>query len=168
MKKPSFIQRLTGATDYDEYEEYDDFYEEETPEMREDIEKIADAGAEPDMWEDDVHEPEEGELPIDMYETDDAIVINTLVAGVDPSDLEISITRDKVTIRGSRLAPEHVADEEFMHRELFWGSFARTVELPDEVVIDESEAKEQHGLLRITLPRLDKHRSTRLPVKTTK
>ncbi|MCA9354318.1 MAG: Hsp20/alpha crystallin family protein, partial [Candidatus Kaiserbacteria bacterium] len=54
----------------------------------------------------------------------------------------------------------------YFHRELFWGSFSRTLLLPEEVAIDEAEAQEKHGLLEIRLPKLDKHRSTQLKVRT--
>lgn len=168
MKAPSFLQRLTGNTN--DYDTYDDEYDEMEEELhtREDIRRVANAGAHPEtMWE-EPDTDEEGELPIDMYETDDAIILNALVAGVKPSDLEISITRDSITVRGARFMPEHVPDDAFTHKELFWGSFSRTVELPDEVVIDEAEAHESHGLLHIILPRLDKNRSARLSIKSLK
>jgi HSP20 family protein len=101
-----------------------------------------------------------------MYQTSDAIVIRALVAGVSPGELEISITRDMVTIRGAREEFQEVHDDGYFHRELFWGSFSRTLVLPEEVAIDEAEAQEKHGLLEIKLPKLDKHRSTQLKVRS--
>jgi len=88
------------------------------------------------------------------------------VAGVSPSDLDISITRDMVTIKGMREEFQEAADDNYYHRELFWGSFSRTLLLPEEVVIDEADAQEKHGLLEIRLPKLDKNRSTQLRVKS--
>jgi HSP20 family protein len=101
-----------------------------------------------------------------MFQTNDAIVIRALVAGVSPDALEISITRDMVTIRGVREEYQEAHDDNYYHRELFWGSFARTLLLPEEVAIDEAVAQEKHGLLEIRLPKLDKHRSTQLKVRT--
>jgi HSP20 family protein len=101
-----------------------------------------------------------------MYQTNDAIIIKALVAGVSPADLDISITRDMVTLRGIREEYQETNDDNYFHRELFWGSFARTLVLPEEVVIDEAEAQEKHGLLEIRLPKLDKHRSTQLKVRS--
>ena len=115
------------------------------------------------LAEDDV---EEGELPVDMYHTADAIIIRALVAGVRPSDLDVAITRDMVTINGAREEPAEVDDEFYFHRELFWGRFSRKILLPEEVIIDEAEAKEKHGLLEIVLPKLDKERSTQIKVKS--
>ena len=168
MKKPSFLDRLTGGGQADEYDrilddnhqfgEDDDLAVQEQPYQQE----------EEDTWEPAAGggSSQDGELPVDMYQTDDAIVIRALVAGVSPNDLEISITRDMVTIRGIREELQETHDDNYYHRELFWGSFSRTLVLPEEVAIDEAEAQEKHGLLEIKLPKLDKHRSTQLRVKS--
>ncbi len=163
MKKPSFLERLTGAVpakEYDRILDSDHEFGEEDEGYAED-----DEGS----WEDDpeqAHTPQEGELPVDMYQTNDAIVIRALVAGVSPNDLDISITRDMVTIRGRRDEYQESADDNYYHRELFWGGFTRTLLLPEEVIIDEADAQEKHGLLEIRLPKLDKNRSTQLRVKS--
>jgi HSP20 family protein len=163
MKKPSFLERLTGAVKTDKY---DDVLDEEH-EFGEDDEKGE--GYENDSeWhgqEGPDDEPQEGELPVDMFQTNDAIVIRALVAGVSPDDLDIAITRDMVTIKGSREEYREAANDDYYHRELFWGSFSRTLVLPEEVMIDEAEAQEKHGLLEIRLPKVDKGRSARLKVK---
>jgi len=162
IKKPSFLERLTGTEAYDADEfEHDDMYQEE---------ELDDASMESgDEWDDTPEQEEvEGELPIDMFQTDDAIVIRALVAGVKPGDLDIAITRDMVTIKGQREEMQEVPDDKYFHRELFWGSFARTILLPDEILIDEAEAQEKHGLLEISLPRVDKDRATKLNVKVGK
>lgn len=165
MKKPTFLERLTGAVQADKYDDV--------------LDESHEFGAEDDVavshYEDDGNwndagahheEPQEGELPVDMYHTGDAIVIRALVAGVSPDDLDIAITRDMVTIKGRREEYQEVGDEDYYHRELFWGSFSRTLLLPEEVLIDEAEAQEKHGMLEIKLPKVDKERSTRLKVRT--
>jgi HSP20 family molecular chaperone IbpA len=167
MKKPSFLERLTGSVPAEEYDRILDSNhqfgaDEEGEEGEYDDEHE-------DPWEDDpdqAHSPQEGELPVDMYQTNDAIVIRALVAGVSPNDLDIAITRDMVTIRGRREEFQESADDNYYHRELFWGSFTRTLLLPEEVIIDEADAQEKHGLLEIRLPKLDKNRSTQLRVKS--
>lgn len=167
MKKPSFLERLTGAVPANDYDRILDedhrFGDEET----EDVEQYDQQG-EQDWDEESDVEPsqQEGELPVDMYQTNDAIIIKALVAGVSPGDLDISITRDMVTIRGVREEYQETNDDNYYHRELFWGGFTRTLVLPEEVVIDEAEAQEKHGLLEIRLPKLDKHRSTQLKVRS--
>jgi HSP20 family protein len=154
MKKPSFLERLTGSVKLETQDDgfSDSQLEHETPDTSEEW-----GGSD---------EAQDGELPVDMYQTRDAIVIRALVAGVNPEDLNISITRDMVTLKGLREEVREVADEDYYHRELFWGSFSRSIVLPEEIVIDEAEAREKHGLLEIVLPKLDKGRSARLTVKS--
>ena len=88
-----------------------------------------------------------------------------MVAGVKPEDLDISITRDMVTIKGKRETERFINEEDYYHKELYWGSFSRTIMLPSEVDVEESEAIEKHGLLILRLPKIDKSRQTRLKVK---
>jgi HSP20 family protein len=165
MKKPSFLDRLTGNT---QAKEYDRILDDDHQFGEDDNLAVDDNYQEEEEWAEETlnTNPQDGELPVDMYQTDDTIVIRALVAGVSPNDLEISITRDMVTIRGVREEFQEVHDDGYFHRELFWGSFSRTLVLPEEVAIDEAEAQEKHGLLEIKLPKLDKHRSTQLRVKT--
>lgn len=166
MKKPSFLERLTGSVNTDEYDEVlgDEhvFGENDEVEREED----GDFDDESEWHDDGGHEPQEGELPVDMYQTGDAIVIRALVAGVSPDDLDIAITRDMVTIKGMREEYQESSDDDYYHRELFWGSFSRTLLLPEEILIDEADAQEKHGLLEIRLPKVDKDRSTKLSVKS--
>jgi HSP20 family protein len=164
MKKPSFLERLTGG----QSDDYDRILDDEHQFGEEDDLAVEDDMEEEESWqeEDDNSTPQDGELPVDMYQTDDSIVIRALVAGVSPNELEISITRDMVTIKGLREEYQEAHDDGYFHRELFWGSFSRTLLLPEEVAIDEAEAQEKHGLLEIKLPKLDKHRTTQLKVRT--
>ena len=90
-----------------------------------------------------------------------------MVAGVRPEDLDIAITRDMVTIKGTREAANEVTEDNFFFKELYWGSFTRTIVLPQEIEVEEAEAVEKHGLLIIRLPKVDKGRQTKLRVKTT-
>ncbi len=164
MKKPSFLERLTGSVSADKY---DDVLDEDHA-FGEDDAQEGGHYSDDSEWhgqEGPDDEQQDGELPVDMFQTGDAIVIRALVAGVSPDDLDIAITRDMVTIKGSREEYREASDDDYYHRELFWGSFSRTLLLPEEVIIDEAEAHEKHGLLEIRLPKVDKGRSTRLKVK---
>lgn len=168
--KQSFFQRLTGAVDVDD--EYTDDFEDEAPAPRRrgavrhqdeyDIgEPIADNNGE--WFEEDATE---GQLTVDVFQTPDEIVIKSIVAGVRPEDLDVSITRDMVTIRGSREEHKEVSEDNYFHKELYWGQFSRTVLLPAEVEVEEAQAQEKHGLLEIRLPKVDKEKQTKLRVKT--
>ncbi|MEI6843479.1 MAG: Hsp20/alpha crystallin family protein [bacterium] len=151
--KRSFFEKLTGAGRDDDTE-----IEEETPSRLPTRDALADGA-----WFDD--EQEEGQLTVDVYQTPTEIVIKSMVAGVKPEDLDISITRDMVTIKGKRETERMIQDEDYFHRELYWGSFSRTIMLPAEIEVEEAEAIEKYGLLILKLPKIDKNKQTRLKVK---
>jgi HSP20 family protein len=163
IKKPSFLERITGSVKLDTSND-DGFSDHESLDDTE-ID-IHDEHDQSEWQQQNTEDDEDGELPVDMYQTRDSIVIRALVAGVSPDDLNISITRDMVTLKGQREEVQEAPDEDYYHRELFWGSFSRSIVLPEEIIIDEAEAREKHGLLEIILPKLDKGRSARLTVKT--
>lgn len=110
-------------------------------------------------------EQSDGQLPVDVYQTANELVIRTFVAGVRPDELNVSISRDMVVIEGQREERDSVSDADSFTRELFWGSFSRTILLPQEIDVDNSAASAKDGLLTIILPKLDKARQTKLRVK---
>jgi HSP20 family protein len=145
--KRSFFDRITGSVSMPE----------------EDMEFEVKDSLPEEKWMD--IPPEEGELSVDVFQNSSEIVIKAMVAGVRPEDLDISISRDVVTIKGKREGERTISDEDFFHKELYWGTFSRTVVLPQEIDVDAADAVEKHGLLIIKLPKLDKNRQTRLKVK---
>lgn len=127
------------------------------------------AAQEPTVIPPRAQEPEEvpeGELSVDVYQTATHIVIKAMIAGVKPEDLDVSITRDMVTIRGKREQHTEGGTSDFFFQELYWGAFSRTIVLPQEVEIEEAEAVEKHGLLIIRLPKMDKGRQAKLKVRS--
>ena len=113
-----------------------------------------------------LEEPTDGELSVDVYQTQSHIVVKAMIAGVRPEDLDVTITRDMVTIRGKREQHTEGTTGDFFFQELYWGSFSRTIVLPQEVEVEEAEAVEKHGLLIIRLPKLDKGRQAKLKVRS--
>lgn len=106
-----------------------------------------------------------GRLLIDLYEAEGNLVIQAMIAGVTPENLQISITRERVSIRGKREMPKD-QPEEYHVNELYWGAFERVIDLPYEVDADNAEAVEKYGLLIIRLPKLDTNRTQELRVKS--
>ncbi len=167
MKKKSFFERLTGGVSASDY----DYEEEETTEEVEiaaPSKKLIPKGGSPSNsnigWIED--DGNIGQLTVDVYQTPNEIIIKTLVAGVKRDDLDISLSRDMVTIKGKREADKAVEEDDYFHRELYWGSFSRTVLLPHEVDVKGAEATENNGMLTIRLPKIDKDRQTKLRVKS--
>lgn len=149
----SFFSRLSGSTE----DQYDDFLDDERPAVRTSRDKA------PQAWQE---EETGGELAVDVYQNPDSIVIKALIAGVQPSSIDISLTREMVTISGTREEEHEVEDHDFFHRELFWGSFSRTIILPEEVDVDHAEASEKHGVLMIRLPKINKAKETKVKVRS--
>ncbi|MBI3631984.1 MAG: Hsp20/alpha crystallin family protein [Candidatus Vogelbacteria bacterium] len=108
----------------------------------------------------------EAQLAVDVYQTPTEIIVISMIAGVKSEDLDISITREMVSIKAKREEPEAPEKEKYVYKELFWGSFGRTVVLPDEVDAENSEAIEKHGLLIIRMPKINKNQSKSLKVKS--
>ncbi len=111
-------------------------------------------------------ENEEAELTVDVYQTASDIVIQAMVAGVKPEDLELTIARDMVTIRGKRGDNRNIDDDNYFTKELYWGKFSRTILLPQEIEPEEVEATEKHGLLTIKLQKVDKEKKNVIRVKS--
>jgi len=168
MKKRSIFDRLAGTVPLDEYDYDDDVPV--RPQVRQSapVQPIRHAAPAPQPIHQQHHiveEESEGQLPVDVYQTTNEIVIRTFVAGVRPDDLNVSISRDMVVIEGSRDERDQLPDSDYFTRELFWGSFSRTILLPQEIDVDMASAGSKDGLLSIILPKLDKTRQTKLKVK---
>lgn len=186
-KKKTLIERLTGAIHLDEEEDFD--FEEEAPQQRKQIhhsgyqaqysnqnqyaspeiqttKHVHFAHSTPSALYDDDATEDVGELSVDVINSSDSIVVKAMIAGVKPADVDVDITRDSLTLKATRQDEHEIDDDKFHLRELYWGTFARTISLPEEVDVDLAEAKEKHGLLVITLPKLDKHRKAKLQIKS--
>ena len=98
----------------------------------------------------------DGQLTVDVYQTDDDIVIQSTIAGVDQNDIDIAVTNDMVTIKGRRTMPEKIKSSDYYYQELFWGPFSRSIILPEDVDADSARASMKNGLLTIRLPKLAK------------
>ncbi len=107
------------------------------------------SGAGVDAWMNDARE---GELAVDVFQTDDAVVIQAAIAGVRSEDIAIDIQNDIVTIRGMRLAPANVPPDRYLYKECFWGPFSRTIILPFGVRSEDADAVFQNGILTLKLP----------------
>jgi HSP20 family protein len=149
--KRTFFERLTGAVPIEEENIMDE--DTQAPSLK----------SNGNAWA--AEDQAEGQLMVDVYQTPSEIIIKTIVAGVRPEDLDISVTRDMVTVRGKREAERMINDGDYFHKELYWGSFSRSIVLPQEVDVEEAEANERHGLLTISLPKLNKDKQTKLKVK---
>jgi len=151
-KKRSFFEKLTGSVKANE----------EEPDVKKITVKSEDKNG--NGWIEE--ENEEAELTVDVYQTPTEIIVQTMIAGVKPEDLELTIARDMLTIRGKREESKIIDEENYFTKELYWGSFSRTILLPQEVEPEETEAIEKHGLLTIKLEKIDKEKRTNVKIKS--
>ena len=108
---------------------------------------------------------EEGQLAIDVYQSKDAIIVKSTIAGVKPDDIDISINNDLLTIRGTRKMDEQISTEDYFYQECYWGSFSRSIILPVEVKPDQIEATIENGVLTIFLPKAQTAKQIEVKIK---
>ena len=114
----------------------------------------------PENWH---TEHQDGQLAVDVAQTDKEVIIVSTMAGALVDKIAVYLHNDLLTIRGERLSPfSHIGQVEFFHQECFWGKFSRTVVLPVDVKSDLAQAEYRNGILTIRIPkqRID----TQIPV----
>jgi len=104
-------------------------------------------------------------LAVDVYETDEDIVVKSAIPGIKPEDLNISVTGDTLTIRGESKAEEEVKEENYIRRECRYGSFCRSLTIPTTIVADETKAEFENGVLTLTLPKAEEVKPKAIKVK---
>ena len=107
---------------------------------------------------------QEGQLTIDVYQTEDELVIRSAIAGVKAEDLDILIEGDVLTIKGSRQKPFEEKSDYFI-QECYWGPFSREVILPVEADPSRVEALMNEGILTIKLPKIEREKKRKITVK---
>ncbi len=103
---------------------------------------------------------------VDIYETDDAIVVMTNIVGADPAEIEVSVTDDKLTIAGESRLGLDIPESAFLRRERRFGRFSRTVTIPRPVKAEEASAKYKGGVLTITLPKVERARVKKVEIES--
>lgn len=182
-QKRSFFERLTGARELDQsplyQEESVSIYsqEEETPLQMNTEPTYAREAVEEPTWSTPSYsaatpvggsmadDNAEGQLTIDVYQTDNDIVIKSTIAGVKPEDLDVSINNDMVTVKGERKNEEIVENGNYYYQECYWGSFSRSVLLPVDVIPEKADAALKNGILTIRLPKADTTKTKKIQVR---
>ena len=100
-----------------------------------------------DEWDEDDNVP--GQLAVDVYETKDKLYVKARTAGVNKHDLDVSISDNQLTIRGTLSSGAEEGVENYFLQECYWGEFSRTIALPVPVKEDEIEAVLKDGVLTI-------------------
>ena len=147
-EKKSFFEKLTGS-------------------MPENADYEEDGGYNPsnaDIGRENISD-EEGQLAVDVFQGENEVIIQSIVAGEKPDDLDISINKDSVTIRGKRESNRLTEKKDAVCQELYWGGFSRTISLSDEIDAENSEASTKNGILTIHLPLARKIQTKKIRVQ---
>ncbi len=110
-------------------------------------------------------ELERGELPVDMYQTANDVVIKAALPGVKPEEMDISITGDMLTIKGEHKEDQERKQEDYFYKEHRYGTFSRSIPLPVRVKSDKAEALFDNGVLTLTLPKAEEVKPKQIKVK---
>jgi HSP20 family protein len=106
------------------------------------------------------------ELAVDVYETDQEVVVRTAVPGARPEDLDITVMGDTLTIKCQTEEDPEVKNEQYIRREMHCGAFSRSVTLPSGLEPDKAEATFEAGVLTLTIPKAEEIQPKIIPVKT--
>lgn len=146
--------------------------EEETEEEKKEMlmEKVGEKTKE--VWEKEKEEKEkwpsfsgeaEGQLAIDVYQTEGDLVVQSAIAGVRPENLDIALEKDILTIKGIREKPFN-EEGDYFSQECYWGSFSREIILPAEVDPNQATAKMKEGVLTIRIPKILREKKRKVVV----
>ena len=104
-------------------------------------------------------------VPLDVYETDDELVVKASLPGVKPEDVDVSITGDTLTIKGEFKSDEETKKPSYYRQERRYGSFHRALTLPTQVESARAEAVFEHGVLTLTMPKAEAVKPKTIKVK---
>lgn len=96
---------------------------------------------------------QDGELVVDVFETNADFVVSAAIAGVQIKDLDISLEKDMMIIKGNRCDPNEHPEKKYFYQECYWGPFSRKIILPENVDIDQADAQMDKGILTIKIPK---------------
>ena len=107
----------------------------------------------------------EGQLAIDVYQTEKELVIQSAIAGIKLKDLDISIEKDKLTVKGKREKPIENEKTNYFYQECYWGPFSREIILPVEIDPSRTKASFKEGILTIRMPKIEREKKKKIEVK---
>jgi HSP20 family protein len=115
----------------------------------------------PRLW------PRDGawELPIDMHQTANDVIVKVSLPGFKPEEVDISVTGDTLTMKGTHTEEQEVKEENYLYKERRHGTFSRSVLIPVQVKSDKAEAVFEDGILTLTLPKAEEVKPKQIKVK---
>ena len=108
---------------------------------------------------------EGADMPVDMYQTDDSVVVKASVPGIKPEEVEVTITGDTLTIKGETRTEEEVKKDNYFRQEISYGAFHRSILLPSSLQTDKAEATFENGILTLTIPKAEETKPRQIKIK---
>ena len=105
--------------------------------------------------------------PVDLSETKDALIVKAEVPGMDPKEIEVSMTGDLLTIKGEKKQRTEEKDENYHRIETRYGAFSRMIRLPVAVDSEKISATYEKGVLKLTLTKKEESKPKQIEIKTT-
>ncbi len=107
----------------------------------------------------------EGQLVVDVYETDKEIVIQSAIAGIKINQIDISLENDIIIIKGERENPCKDKERSYFLKECYWGPFSKEIILPREIDTSRIDAKIKDGILTIRMPKIERAKSKKIEIE---
>lgn len=107
-------------------------------------------------------------FPTDLFETDDHVVVKAVLPGINPDEVEISVTEGVLTIKGEAKYDQKTERDNYYRREIRYGTFSRSIPLPTRVNHEQAEADFHNGMLTVSLPKAEEVRPKMIKVKARK
>jgi len=105
------------------------------------------------------------DLPLDMYQTDNDVVVKAAIPGVNPDEVDISIAGDNLTIRGEHKDEHEAKEQDYFYKESCYGSFSRSVLIPVAIDSEKAEATFENGVMTLTIPKAEPAKTKQIKVK---
>ncbi len=106
-----------------------------------------------------------GVIDLDLYQTDNDVVVEASIPGIDPDDINISVAGEVLTIKGEVKNETESKNADYHIKERRYGSFSRSISLPTQVVADKANAEFKNGILKLTLPKAEEVKPKTITVK---
>ena len=105
-----------------------------------------------------------GQLTVDIYHTQNDIVVESAIAGANPEDIDVNVSPESISIKGLRKRELEGPDAEYLHQECYWGKFTRSIILPEEVDPESASVKFKNGILSVRMPKTNRKKTRKLQV----
>jgi len=110
---------------------------------------------------------QDGELVVDVYETSSDFVVLAVIAGIQIKDIDISLEKDMMIIKGNRQVPcNDENNKKYFYQECYWGPFSRKIVLPENINIDDADAQMDKGVLTIKIPKNENFGKGKIGIKS--